>query len=44
MTNFYFFRLFTELTGGDGDKKEGGTDEEDPEVNMNIYICLCYLS
>jgi hypothetical protein len=27
-----FFLVFIELTGGDGDKKEGGTEEEDPEV------------
>jgi hypothetical protein len=28
---FVFF-YFKELTGGDGDKKDGGNDEEDPEV------------
>ncbi len=25
------------MAGGDGDKKDGGNDEEDPEVNKIIY-------
>ena len=27
--------LIIELTGGDGDKNEGGAEEEDPEVKSN---------
>ncbi|CAF3370721.1 unnamed protein product [Rotaria sp. Silwood1] len=27
-----------ELTGGDGDKKDGGNDEEDPELNVNALF------
>lgn len=29
---FYFILFIKELTGGDGDKKDGGNEEEDPEV------------
>lgn len=27
-----------ELTGGDGEKKDGGGDEEDPEVMTNSFV------
>ncbi|CAF1281488.1 unnamed protein product [Adineta ricciae] len=35
-----------ELTGGDGEKKEGANEEEDPEVNqiyLSLYITSCAL-
>lgn len=34
------FRLILELAGGDGDKKEGGNEEEDPEVNPRVFLVL----
>ena len=42
----YFALLLLELTGGDGEKKEGANEEEDPEVNqtyLSLYTTSCAL-
>jgi len=34
----FVFLLSLELTGGDGDKKDGSNDEEDPEVFEFLFF------